>query len=88
MRFEFSRDLVRFVQEIGSGQFGEVWLAQVFNLAHLNPRDESEEAMQIRQKLRETSAKKLVKEFDKKVKSGRNIELAAVKRLKGILILQ
>ena len=83
MAFEFSRERIRFVKELGSGEFGDVWLAQAFGLAQLNPREETPQAIEDRQKLRAASTKKINKEFDNRVKTGRNIELAAIKRLKG-----
>ena len=83
MSFEFDRERVRFVKELGSGEFGEVWLAQALEISKLNPRDQSEEAVTARHNLR--GAKKIGREFDKRIKTGRNVELAAIKRLKGIV---
>ena len=37
--FEFPRKRLRMVKCLGSGNFGEVWLAQAFQISLLDPRN-------------------------------------------------
>ena len=80
--FEFPRERLRMVKVLGSGAFGEVWLAQVYQIGKLNPRDKSDEANRQREKMRKS--KKVEKEMDKEIREGKSLELTAVKKIKGI----
>ena len=79
--FEFPRNRVRFVNLLGSGEFGEVWLAQAYEINRLNPRDKSKSASEARQKL--TSTKNVSKKIDKDLDRGVTIPLVAVKKITG-----
>ena len=79
--FEFPRERLRMVKVLGSGAFGEVWLAQAYQITLLNPRDKSEEANKQREKMRR--AKKVEREMDKEIREGKSLDLTAVKKIKG-----
>ena len=69
------------VKVLGSGAFGEVWLAQAYQIKLLLPRDKTDEAKEQREKMRKS--KKVEKEMDKEVREGRSLDLVAVKKIKG-----
>ena len=79
--FEFPRERLRMVKVLGSGQFGEVWLAQAFQIKMLDPRNKSPEANKQRDKIKKT--KQVDRQMDKEVKEGRNLDLVAVKKILG-----
>ena len=66
---------------LGSGQFGEVWLSQAYQIKLLQPRNKTAEAEKLREKLR--NAKKVEKEMDKFIGKGKSLDLIAVKKIKG-----
>ena len=80
--FEFPRERLRMIKVLGSGAFGEVWLAQAYEILGLDPRNKTSEAEQQRGKLRK--AKKVEQKMDKEVREGRSLHLVAVKRILGI----
>ena len=69
------------VKVLGSGNFGEVWLAQAYQIKLLDPRNKSEEAKKQREKMKKS--KKAKKEMDKEIREGRSLELVAIKKIKG-----
>ena len=86
MDYEFPRERVRMVKVLGSGNFGEVWLAQAYQIKLLDPRNKSEDAKKQREKIR--TSKKAEKEMDKEIREGGSLELVAIKKIKGELLNQ
>ena len=66
---------------LGSGAFGEVWLAQAYQIKLFGPRDKTDKASKQREKLRKL--RKVEKEMDKKIREGKSLDLVAVKKIKG-----
>ena len=81
MDFEFPRNRVRLVNILGSGEFGEVWQAQAYQIDQLRPRDKSAAASKARQKMR--SEKRVIRKIDKHLEKGLMLQLVAVKKLTG-----
>ena len=78
--YEMKLNRFRYVDVLGTGAFGQVFLYQAFEIADLNPRDKSEEARKKREKM--WKAKDLVKRMDDIVLRDK-MKLVAVKMLKG-----
>ena len=64
------------------GAFGEVWLAQAFQINQLDPRNKTENAMRQRAAIRKT--KKVEQKMDKEIREGRTPQLVAIKKILGI----
>ena len=69
------------VKVLGKGAFGEVWLAQAFQIEMLDPRNKSSEANKRRQKIKKT--KNVERLIDKHVRKGKDLQLVAVKKILG-----
>ena len=52
LAWEFPRKKFKIIRLIGSGAFGEVWLAEAEGILKLNQRDEESEASERRQKVK------------------------------------
>ena len=78
--FEYPRERLRMVKVLGSGQFGEVWLAQAFQIENLDPRNKSPEANKQREKIKKTT--NVGRLMDKEILEGRSLQLVAVKKIK------
>ena len=80
---------MEFIRELGSGAFGQVWLAHARGIAALNPHDKSAMATRRRTKLRLNSKvpKSLLNCFLPDNLCDENV-FVAVKTLKGEALLQ
>ena len=63
----------------------QVWLAQAHEIDKLNPRNKSNEAKAVRKKMR--GVKNVEKKIDKDIKDGKSLQLAAVKKILGQIII-
>ena len=88
--WEFPRDRLNFLKMIGSGAFGEVWLAEAEGILTLEPRDKTSNAAKRRSKIRRSQRYTHLSGREKKKKalpeSAREKTLVAVKTLKGVFI--
>ena len=66
------------------GRF-QVWLAQTHEINQLDPRNKSTEAKALRKNMR--GVKNVEKKMDKDLKDGKSLQLAAVKKILGLIII-
>ena len=87
--WEFPRERLSFLKMVGSGAFGEVWLAEAQGILVLDPRDKTSNASKRRSKMRRSQRYTHMNGRDKK-KSIAQAEVSfektmvAAKTLKGI----
>ncbi|XP_065058967.1 vascular endothelial growth factor receptor 2-like [Rhopilema esculentum] len=85
--WEFPRDRLNFLKMIGSGAFGEVWLAEAQGILTLEPRDKTSNAAKRRSKIRKSQRYTHVHGSEKKKNALTDTvtekTLVAVKTLKG-----
>ena len=89
--WEFPRERLNFVKMIGSGAFGEVWLAEAQGILTLEPRDKTSNAakrrLKIRKSQRYTHVHGSVKKKNALTDSVSEKTLVAVKTLKGLFTI-
>ncbi len=88
--WEFPRERLSFLKMIGSGAFGEVWLAEAQGILILDPRDKTSNASKRRSKIRRSHRYTHMNGKDRNKSAARNdvsVEktMVAVKTLKGKL---